>query len=152
MQNRIQLAALYLAAPILFLSGCGGEKPPETASVTGTVTYNNKPVEGANVSFLVEGAPIAVGTTDAEGKYSIPNVPVGSAKVSVSKYANQPSPAAPSGQLTPEDMIKMSNPQKKPTPPKSEIPEKYADPATSQLTAEVSKDETANNFDFELKK
>jgi len=150
MQTRINRAVLPVCTMLLFLSGCGGGKDSvKTAKVTGTVTYENKPLEGANVTFLVEGAPIAVGTTDSEGKFSIPNVPVGSARVGVSKNVAQPRPAA---NLTPDDMIKMSKPGKKSMPPpKSAIPVKYADPNTSGFTADVSSDESANSFKFELK-
>ena len=57
------------------LVGCGAETPdfPDVAPVTGTVTYQGKPVEGANVRFIPsagEGNP-AMATTDAEGHYTL---------------------------------------------------------------------------------
>ncbi len=54
------------------LAGCGGSDRPDTYPVTGTLTLNGKPVEGAEISFYGEGAArVAGGRTNADGKYSL---------------------------------------------------------------------------------
>jgi len=62
--------ALFCFAAVLFagLSGCGNTIP--TASVSGTITINGKPVQGVEVQFVPE-AKIrpSIGMTDANGRY-----------------------------------------------------------------------------------
>lgn len=67
---------------------------PPTFSVTGKVTYKNKPVEGATVVLVAQTAEGrgAVGNTDADGNYKVgtfgegDGAVVGSYKVKVFKY------------------------------------------------------------------
>ena len=55
----------------------------ETTTVSGTVTADDGPVEGAFVAVLVDGEPYTVGRTDADGAYAIGH-PAGSVEVVVS--------------------------------------------------------------------
>jgi len=52
--------------------GCGGDTPT-LGKVTGTVTLDGKPVEGATIQFepVSSGLPTAFGRTDAAGKYEL---------------------------------------------------------------------------------
>lgn len=63
----------FVALAVIVVAGCN--KPPsmKTCPVTGTVTYNGKPLEGATVVYVPPSpdAPRASGTTDAEGKFSL---------------------------------------------------------------------------------
>jgi hypothetical protein len=62
--------SLFLLVGTIF--GCGGD--PAVVPVTGTVTFQGKPLAGADVAFLpVEGGrrPIAVAVTDTEGKFAL---------------------------------------------------------------------------------
>ena len=53
---------------LLLMVGCGPSRP-RLYPVTGTVTYKDQPVAGAQVTFVsAEGRP-AQGTTDAAGKF-----------------------------------------------------------------------------------
>lgn len=148
---------LICSALLLSLVGCGGgvADAPKLAEVKGTVTYNGNPVAGANVTFMVEKKPISVGTTDASGKFMMTTggrkgAPVGSAKVGIVKASKQASAATPD--MKPDDMRKMQMEQmgKSKTAEKPEIPLKYSNPATSNLTAEVSENAGANDFVFPL--
>jgi len=63
------LLALVLAGSLPVLAGCGG---PKLVPVTGVVTFDGKPVEGATVTFVSEdGKNSFSGSTDASGKYSL---------------------------------------------------------------------------------
>ncbi|SRR6056297_1407834 len=51
--------------------GCGQAGPP-LATVTGTVTFENKPVEGGSIEFVpASGGRPSMAITDAEGKYQV---------------------------------------------------------------------------------
>ena len=52
--------------------GCGGDTPP-LGQVTGTVTLDGKPVDGATIQFepTTSGLPTAFGRTDSQGKYEL---------------------------------------------------------------------------------
>ncbi len=67
---------LLVVGAFLFVSiGCGeGPTAGTPVPVTGTITYKNKPVEGAQVTFLStaeEGARSASGTTAADGSFTL---------------------------------------------------------------------------------
>lgn len=129
--------------------GCGGG--PDLGSVEGTVTYNGDPVEGATVTFKPEEGPLATGTTDSGGKFTLTTAGeegavLGKHAVYITKSAGGGGDAA---SMTPEDMKKMQEEGKAPEA-KSAIPQKYASPKTSELTAEVTTDASKNKFDFTL--
>lgn len=118
----------------------------------GTVMYKNSPISGAMVTFIPENGPLATGTTDSEGKFTLttggrPGATVGNNKVTVVKVAAS---AAPKAEMKPEDMRSMQI-QKDPAiaPPKSEIPEKYGTPEGG-LVAEVTSKAAENDFEFIL--
>src|SRR5262245_18967580 len=57
----------------IVLSGCGGgpKDLPDIAPVTGTVTLDDKPLEGAVVTFQPETTRQSSALTDAGGKYQL---------------------------------------------------------------------------------
>lgn len=122
--------------------GCGGESKPVTpglVSVTGTVTLNGKPLSGGNIMFAptkseIKRSPNSV--IDAEGKYDLAwsqdemGALPGTYKVIV---------------IYKEGVVSEENPS-----PKSLIPTKYGNVATTDLSAVVTAD-GENNFPFDLK-
>jgi len=62
--------AIVIALVCVFLAGCGGGI--ELGKVTGTVTVNGEPVEGATGEFQpVESGSPSYGTTDDHGEYRL---------------------------------------------------------------------------------
>jgi hypothetical protein len=125
--------------PLLLVAVAGCDSGPEVYPVSGTVSFNDKPVEGANVAFMpvAEQGVAAAGKTDADGRFELqmgeePGAQEGQYKVVV-------------------QLIKIVG---KRTNPDSDdnlksvylIPQKYSDPQTSGLTAEVPSD----TYDFKL--
>jgi hypothetical protein len=137
------------------MSGCGSDGN-QLARATGQVNYKGKPLQGASVKFYPEGGgPMAIGTTDDSGRFTLTTngragAPVGNHKVSITKMSAGAAAAAVSAP-TPEDMMKMQKANMgKPTGPKSEIPETYGSPESSRLTADVSTSASQNDFLFDL--
>lgn len=132
--------ALLLAA-----IGCGGTALPETVSVSGTVSYQSKPVEGAQV-VLNSADPKckpAAGTTDSQGRFSVktyvdPTAQAkgampGNYKITVTKLEQTT--------LSSEEQMKASS-GGKPAGPKHLLPEKYSSVENTDLTVEVKKGST----------
>lgn len=139
--------------------GCSGSDPdqPETVAATGKVTYNDKPVEGATVTFVPqEGEHAAVGVTDANGAFSLMTftandgaVP-GSYQVKIAKFdASKQSPAADSSELS-EDQMPSNDIASQAKAPQSLLPIKYANTSTSGLTATVGESPEKNVFELSL--
>jgi hypothetical protein len=165
MRRFLQSSIPLLAAVLLSVTGCGdGTVKLGTVPVTGTVTQGGKPVEGAMVTFSPDGrGHAAAGTTDASGKFSLTTqisgdgaVP-GTYKVMVSKFEQTAQPmtaeddidaAYAAAEAAGQD-ISASGAGRPAAGPKNLVPDKYASPTTSGLTATVA--ETGeNNFSFEL--
>jgi hypothetical protein len=134
----------------LGLSGCmgggGNAKPlPKTEPVTGTVTLDDQPLEGAFVTFIPSGTTPGIecsGQTDSEGVYrpkqtrGEEGVPAGTYKVVVSRFLRDGQPVDPNetggagGALT------------------ESLPPKYSNPGSTTLTAKV--EEGGGEIDFQL--
>lgn len=147
---------LILGAVLLALEcvGCGGgvSDAPKLVPAHGSVTYNGRPLPGATVSFYPEKGPAAMASTDLEGKFTLTTggrsgVVHSKCKVTITKIEG---PVLPMTNPTPEDMKKMYQGGTTPQGPKSLIPEKYANPATSGLEADVSEEGSKNDFVFPL--
>ncbi len=134
------------------IAGCGEQALEGVVPVSGTVTYQGQPVEGANVIFtpVAEGRA-ASGVTDSRGRYTLTTLQPGdgaepgSYRVMIQKTETE-------GGLTEEEAQAYFEQHGTP-PPTGEtrhlLPAKYARPDTSELTAEVREGEN-NVFDFAL--
>jgi hypothetical protein len=133
-----------LFAVLALVHGCGSNNP-ETMEVTGTVTLDGKPVPDAIVTFLPQdGRRSATGSTDAGGSYSLATFELGDGafpgKHGVAIYSK----FAPAmrGEASPDG-------SKQSIASGTAIPKQYGLPATSGLTADVTRD-GENVFDFEM--
>jgi hypothetical protein len=96
MKRLLSFVALVQCATFLLL-GCGGERGPELAPVTGLVTLDGKPLAGALVTFVPQGETRGQGSfahTDAAGKFELQTTDgqkgavAGTYKVLVNKLVN----------------------------------------------------------------
>jgi hypothetical protein len=72
---------IALAGVILLGAGCGDTGTAPTAKVSGVVTFNGQPVEGASVVFTpAQGRP-GTGVTDATGHFTISTFAAGDGAV-----------------------------------------------------------------------
>ena len=137
------IVVIWIAA----LPGCGGNPAnyPDTAPVTGIVTLDGQPLEGATVSFRPVEGRSSNSKTDAAGKYELRYVgPVkgamlGTHRVIIRKEIPDPNYIQPA-----EDKAEGFEP----TPDLiNSLPDRYAG-RDSELSAEVKDGE--NVFDFQL--
>jgi hypothetical protein len=119
---------------VLTLAGCGGASEAGTVSVTGTVSLDGKPLDGASIAFISNGgSKLATALTDSAGKFTI-RAGLGSNQVTVSKGA------PPIGPPPSEEEMLMPTEQElqsRPPPPESGVPARYGDPKTSGIVIEV---------------
>lgn len=143
---------LPLVAVLCLGPGCSQSTSlPSRVPVTGTVLYNGNPVSGATVVF--EGDSVArpgVGVTDSAGKFRLSSytegdgVPPGRYRVAITKFEAPP----PSQEDTSMEAAAARSPQPA-SAPKSLLPKRYADAATSGFEETVAEG-NANDFRFEL--
>ncbi len=127
---------LPLTLAALAAAGCS----PATGSISGKVVYTAQDgahvVKGGYVNFTAADGSRHSADISKEGTYTVENVPLGDAKVSVDTSSLKPNPNAPNmGNRPPND------PNLAAAKDAAEryvwIPDKYADPASSGLTVTV---------------
>jgi hypothetical protein len=147
------LLRIAVGVAVLAAAGCGG-----TVDVAGKVTYKGKPVMYGTVLLIgADGIPKS-GAIQPDGTYQVDGVKPGPAKATVSSPAPPGSPAAIAadqragrGGRDPNDDRKVAEAQ--PVSPEVAkgwfpIPDKYADPLKSGLTADVK---SGQPVDLDLK-
>lgn len=163
---------LFAVSGLLFcsLAGCGKKSLSGAAPVSGTVTYQGKPLEGATVMFRKQGQDLTSGglataTTDAQGIFALQSrvgptdvvdgVVPGEYQVIISKSIppNGMSEADYKQKLAEEDKIMAEKgvvPPDKQTPPKVEmLPAQYSDSQKTTLKATVpAGGDTSLKFDL----
>ncbi len=155
---RVAVTAVFGLLLTSLTAGCGGSDGVELATAGGTVTLQGAPVAGASVTFIPEKGPVAVGTTNDQGKFKLstggrPGASLGKCGVSVTLVA-------PSDELsgkTPEEQSmeltkKMGDAQGKygEKESKSLVPEKYSRSDSSGLSFTVTSDASKNDFAITL--
>jgi len=153
---------LAVLALVLVAAGCSGGGP-RLYKAGGTVKRNNKPVEGAQVTFAYDNGNFANGHTDAEGKFQLTyqNLPGGTVPgkctVTVSKMGRSATEPTPEVLKAPpksaeEQKAKMLARQKLMADATKRAAETSPDDFTKTgFTFEITTDETKNNFNIEIK-
>lgn len=116
------------------LVGCSDA--PKTGTVAGKVTLNAKPVPNAVVSFVAKtgGTPVAA-VTGEDGDYTAADAPAGEVFVTVRPNAGESAQVGEGVKKTGQGASKTGHATV--AAPKSDIPERYADPGKSGLTTTV---------------
>jgi len=140
------LGQLVVAACMVACVGCGPSRP-ETAMVSGRVTYQGKSVVEGTIVFQPEQGRPAMGSLAADGSYTLTTFDPGDGALlgrhRVMIEARRITvPALPGGAA--DESVGTYG------PPKVEwlVPEKYSRLETTPLTAEVKEGE--NTIDFDL--
>lgn len=129
---RFAFRALCAATALCALSAAGCGSP--TATVSGTVEFQKKPLAGCTVALYCSDKQILHARTDESGRYSVPNVPGGPVRVTV--QAQRPLPFSVRSAATPPVLPKGSGPVPplvNPNEPTVTIPFRYAHPEESGL-------------------
>lgn len=146
--TRIRVQRVLFAILLVSFAGCSEDSGPvakEEPSVpaSGVLTYRGKPLKHHRVVLMPEdGRRPATGLTDAEGKFVLgtdepgDGAPPGRSKVSVVWEGPESAGEA-------VDQSAIDDPAKMPRPDVV-IPAKYNDPATSNLSAEISESGTSD--------
>ncbi|HWL08338.1 MAG TPA: carboxypeptidase-like regulatory domain-containing protein [Planctomicrobium sp.] len=126
---------------LVFLSGCGSRKEIPIASVSGIVTYQEKPVTQGDISFMSNQGFGASAQIDSDGRYSLRSqygkgIPLGTYKVIVT-----PPPILVNESENPRPQV-----QEKTHP---EIPKKYRHFSTSELEIEIGEKPVTFNINME---
>lgn len=147
----MRFTTLICASLVLFFSGCTSSVAPEIAKrpkvypVTGIVTLAGQPVEKAVVIFVGSDGVTARGTTDTSGEFALTTFDqedgavAGTQQVSILKEEANYDP----------NQLKIGEAPPTVKADRNALPQKYADPKTSGLTADV-KDGQENHFSFAL--
>jgi hypothetical protein len=163
MQNRLGIFLGVLGLASLVLS-CGCSKPnrPQMAKVSGKITYQGKPVDGAQVTFNPTGPSprAAIGTTDAQGRFDLTTFDTGDGAV-VGEHVvtiTKPEAQAAGQGMSPDKpdagygaaMMGAAQGATGPPKPATTLPAKYATKETSPEKRTVAA-EGPNTFNIELK-
>lgn len=144
-QFRARRSKLAIGVCVCFaatLSGCGGDDfNSDYRQVSGTVTLDGTPLTRGTVSLMPEGGSnTAAGEIDSAGKFQLSTHKPGDG-VAPGKYR-----ASVTAWEVPPDMQDDGTTIEG----KSLIPEKYMNPQTSGLTAEIT-DEPSQTIEFRLR-
>ena len=129
------------------LTGCGGDDELPRGPVEGHVTLNGKPLSGVTIVFANKEAGVSqMATLDDDGHYEFTTynsegLPAGHYDVSISsRTIVKPG----------EEFVTIGAAPTKSTPKTTAIPDRYENPETSGLNADVNAGENPP-FDFDLK-
>ena len=146
---------LIVLAPLLMVFGCGQSTAVgRGVAVSGTITLDGKPLEGATVNFLNDTFA-GFGRTNADGKYRLVQGALpGTNKIVISKLEGGAAAAVvedteagmDSGQY---EAAAMGSGGTVASKPKDLVPEDYSDPEKTKLTYEVPAD-GASGVDFSI--
>lgn len=147
--------ARWFASLILLVvfSGCGGSSGPPTAPVSGKVTLDGAPLEGAIVNFTTGGF-VGSGRTGADGSYSlVTGAAVGENKVWIENFeapegfSDDPEDGMDAGQLEAMNQSLADSGATVEAP--TRIPVEYSDSEKTILKVMVSDGGTSSaNFDL----
>ena len=138
--------SLWLSTGCLLLAGCEpyeARLPESGATLEGTVTMGGTPVPAAMIILAgKEGG--ATGNVSSDGKFKIENAPLGVVKIGINTEAAK-------GQMVGEAMARAAQASKggapaAPLPTVRDVPAKYQNPDTSEITTTIQKGPNTYNI------
>jgi hypothetical protein len=150
-RSKYPIVVLLLCAGIIVFTGCGDKRPP-TARVSGRVTYQGRPVPEGKIIFIPEQGRPAIGELGPDGQYELKTFIAGDGAL-VGKHRVTIEARRVSGGAKPKTIEEELHGGGGASPPTNFsiqwlVPEKYANPDTSPLTAEIKSGENVLNFDL----
>jgi len=153
MQKQISCLCLLLLVVLVHFSGCKKSTAIQTDIVTGVITMDGAPLAGASVTFspVDDKGSVAVGTTDANGKYTLQTL-LGAADagttpgdyiVTVAKKVNEPTGK--------QEMSSSEGKMVDIMLARELVPVKFTAKKSTPLKATVVSGQ-ANSFDFDVSK
>ncbi|MDR1958088.1 MAG: hypothetical protein LBQ54_03430 [Planctomycetaceae bacterium] len=150
--KRFQILLMIGVSFVLFSCfGCG-KSGLKTDAVTGTVTFNSKPVAGASVNFTPKGTNghPAYAITEKDGTYKLQTLlgkpdagtTPGDYIVTIYKTENEPTGRKIPDETNPDQMVEVMK-------AKDALPLIYKNPQKTPFSVTVVSGQ-ANTFDFEL--
>ncbi len=144
--NRMSCMLMVVGLSTFFHLGCGSSDQPELGQVTGTITFDGKPLTGVAVVFQPDNGRPARGMTDAEGKYELTYIrQTKGTKVGPNRVEIAPSEDGESEEDSGSE-DESNTAAKKPKSSKPTIPARYN--VKSELKVDVKAGK--NTFDFAL--
>ena len=150
--SRVGAAFVVLAA--VLVAGCGPDLP-DTAAVSGTVTYDGQPVTQGTVTFYPEKGRSSTGRIQPDGTYTLRTFTEGDGallgKHTVTIEAMEFTGGPPQPKSMEEEIAMAADGRLgRSTPGESRwlVPRRYASRETSKLTADVAAG--PNTIDFKL--
>lgn len=131
MSSQVKTLGAIAAVTAFFISGCGGGA--ELGDVSGKITLDGQPLQGALVEFQPAEGRGSIGSTDAQGVYQLSHT-VDSQGAVVGKHTVR---------------ITMADDEDKEQPGRGAIPARYN--SQSELSAEVKSGSNECNFDLQSK-
>jgi hypothetical protein len=151
--SRLLLGLACLTGALL--GGCGG---PRVAKVSGRVTYAGRPVSGGKVLFYPEAGRMALGEIGPDGRYTLTTFQPGDgALIGGHRVAIEATRVGPGSYQAPKNLAEEKERSRGAGPGGKVlvagkvdwlVPEKYARPELSGLTATVRGGR--NDIDFDL--
>jgi hypothetical protein len=146
MSVRVRVSAVLFAGLLLAgMSGCGSSK----ASVSGKVSFRGKPLAMGTVYMVASDGIQVPASIGEDGSYKIDQIMSGKVRISVNSPKPEPVNSATAARA------RKGLPAAAATVPSPdlakwiEIPEKYGDTATSDLTTELKGGENTYNIELQ---
>ena len=141
------------------LAGCNSDGNPKTYEVSGTLTLNGQPVDGATIVLIPKGtgAYPATAVSNADGTFQLTTFNANdgavpgdySVKISKMEYKEEAVSDTQVFASSEEENENYELTESSAAPPKNLLPAKYANPMTSELIYSVP--EEASTFNIDLK-
>lgn len=129
---------------LAFVAGCG-ESLPDTANVTGTITWSSQPVSMGRIMFYPEQGRPAMGSIQPDGSYTLTTFASDDGAILGKHQVTIKAVEVETHTILLRDDTPVVEAKEE---PRWLVPPEYADLATTPLTCEVKPGSNTINFDL----